>query len=1271
MFFRKRQNLLDLLKKRQKEAAQDVCIGRDAELSLFRENVERPPDERRWYLCNVHGQGGTGKTLLMQRFRQVAEEHDAFTAWSDEHQRGVLEVMVRLADELKQQGIKAKTFHERYKKYRQLRTDLEADPTAPKGTVEFIGSVATKLALEWSSKRLGIESLSDPIKDKASVWAGEYLSFIVRKFKKTDDVELLREPISVLTPLWLAGLREQGPRRSIVLFLDSHEQTSEYLDRWLLELLRPGYGEVPANILFAIAGQKALERDVWNKHQSAIVQMPLESFTEEQTSACLSRAGPVNDKFAADIFRVTQGLPVLVASLSIERASEAVVIDPLGTVLDCFLKGVTPQQRQLAVDAALPRRINRDVLAQLTEPADTDSFSGWLKSRAFVLKRPDGWEYHAVVRPLMLEHTRRESPERWAWLHQRLGAHYSRLQVNLGLEEGQRERDSIWQKYALEELYHRICESPHRAQGHALNGFLSALKAQRAFAIAWAETLQQAEDDAAVPSPLRWGTRLLSALKDYQEGRFPEATEPFTRLLEEDCIEKKMRAIAFNWRGYLLYLARNLEDALSSMSEAVTLDPDESEYLQDRSRVFMLVGRLDDALADLDRAIEREPDAVACIVMRCMVYMRLGRMEESITDARRLRKLRPDDPGIWAVDLLPLVAKGDFHGAVDVSSRILSQLPRFVQQFREGLGTRPPEAMRQELEFLFVALGIPADYARTAVARAMDFVQSDSKSLLGALQALMLAFKGSHYMQTGQTALAVDSFTEAIELTPWDPFLLIERARARVQLRQIEGALADYDRAVELAPTLAEPVAARGEFHLTQSGYEKALWDLDCAAKLRPTAHGFNRLSWVHSLLGHWSDALVAKRRASELKPDDLMLRFGQIALLRATGDIAGVADVYAHLAARVADFTQQLHTHLSVPDRALRLERIHNWMSSMLMVPSSELDLVEVLMEISEGNLGVGIKAFEAYATSSKAALLHKEGRHEEALEAYGQAAAIDPDNLQYLLKRVEIYEVLGRKEERRAEVERLLEVRPQFAFSLCIQALLFLSLSRPQKANEACSLALARRPEWDAIRTFVWSTQLLLGEYETVLSGINAFIATRPNDLDVLKIRIVAYWILRRHDEALADLNVLAARDVDSSGQWQEGRGEILASCGRYAEAIECHRQVLARNPENWRAALGLLVSKIRSEERPASPEEVAIVRIKLQAAADTTDKALLLAKRAGLEALAGNIEQAFEFLQQAATMNPIYVHMATVDPAWHELRGDPRFQALLARAIPQLQA
>lgn len=1271
MIFRKRTNLLDLLKKRQQEEFQAACIGRDKEILLFQENVKSSPEARQWYLCNIYGQAGFGKTFLMQRFCQVAEEHKALTAWSDEHQRGVLDVMVRIADELKQQGIKAKAFHERYKKYRQLRAELEADPTAPKGTVEFFGSMATKLALEWSSKRLGLEGLSDPIKDKASAWAGEYLAFIMRKFKKTDDVELLREPITVLTPLWLAGLREQGSRRSIVLFLDSHEQTSEYLDKWLLELLRQGYGEVPANILFVVAGQMGLERDAWKKHQGAILPMPLEPFTEDQTRSCLSRSRPVNEQLAADIFRLTQGLPVLVASLSIERGSDAVVIDPHATVLDYFLKGGSPQQRLLAVDAALPRRLNRDVLVQLMAPAEVDSFSVWLKSRGFALKRTGGWEYHSVFRPLMLEHKRNESLAGWAELHQRLGAYYSKLQADLGLGDEEREKDSVWQKYALEELYHRLCENPRRARSHALNGFLSALKSQRAFAISWAETLQQAEEDAAVLAPLRWGRQLLSALKGYQEGRFQESTEPFTRLLNEDCIEQKMRAVALNWRGYLFYLARNLEDALRSLSEAVTLDPDESEYLLDRSRVFVVLGRINDALTSLDRAIEKEPDALGCIVMRCMVYMRLGRIEESIADARKLRELRPDDLSLLAVDLLPLLATGDFNRASDVSSRILNQLPRFMQQFREGMGARPPEVMRLELEFLFLAMGMPADYSRTAAERSLTFAQSNPMFLANAFRAAMAGFKGAHYLRSGQPELAVEVFTEAIDLNPSDPFLLLVRAQAYVQMSQFEAALEDHNRAVELAPTLAEPVFARGDFHFTRGSYEDALRDLDCAAKLHPTVNNLNRLSSVLCVLRRWPEALAAKRQASELKPDDLMLRFGQISLLRAVGDLAGVVAVYAHLAERAADFTHQLHASLSVSDRKRKLDSIHNWILSMGLLPSSEPDLVEILVEISDGNLGVGIRAFEAYALSSRAALLHEKKRHEEALAAYGQAAAIDPDNLSYLLKRAELFMALGRAEEHRVEVQRILSVQPQFAFSLCIQAKLFLSLARYQKAKEVCALALARRLDLDAVRTFVWTVQLLLGEYETVLSSIHDFLADHPNELSAHQLRIMLHWLLNRHDEAIAELDLLVSRDVTSFRQWQELRGEILASCGRYAEAMECHIQVLARAPENWRAALGLLTSRLRSEGRPANAEEVAEVRALLLAAPETTDKALLLARRAGLEALARNVEQALELLQQVVILNPILVRMANAEPAWLELREDPRFQSLLSRATPQLQA
>jgi len=533
-------SLQDVLRGRQREE----FVGREEQLTFFHRNLKYAVDDRRrYFVINVSGQGGVGKTWLLRRFEKIAGECGAVTACTDEAEEDVPAVMNRLAGQFAAQGCPLDDFAGRYKVYQQRQQEIEADPNAPPGLFASLGRAVVKGGLEFGPSLVPgpggvvlskvVERVVD--KEAAADWGGQVTSYLAHKIGNKDEVRLVRQPVEVLTPLFLAGLREVAGKHPLALFFDTYERTGRFLDAWLRALLEGRYGAVPASVVLVVAGRHELDRNDWAPYEKLLDRLPLDPFTEEEARAYLESQGVDDERVVEVILALSGRLPLLVVMLAAESPDDpAQVGDLSGIAVERFLKWVADdRQRQVALDAALPRRFDRDVVAVLMGEEEAGALFAWLKGMPFVEERREaGWVYHEVVRTQMLRCKRRESPRGWAGLHGRLAGYYEGLRDGLGLDEAAGRRDEDWQGYALEGLYHRLCRSPRGEVTAALKGFVAAWEAGWAFARRWAGVVGQAGEDAGSEVAVGWGRRLRKGVEALVEERYEETVGMFYALLE-------------------------------------------------------------------------------------------------------------------------------------------------------------------------------------------------------------------------------------------------------------------------------------------------------------------------------------------------------------------------------------------------------------------------------------------------------------------------------------------------------------------------------------------------------------------------------------------------------------------------------------------------------------------------------------------------------------------------------------------------------------------
>jgi len=154
---------------------------------------------------------------------------------------------------------------------------------------------------------------------------------------------------------------------------------------------------------------------------------------------------------------------------------------------------------------------------------------------------------------------------------------------------------------------------------------------------------------------------------------------------------------------------------------------------------------------------------------------------------------------------------------------------------------------------VFVALALPCVQGQ-APRSAEDYLKS-----------------GITHFQSGDTSAALTDLNAALELNPnfVDAFLM--RAAIRSKLKDSDGVLADYSKAIELAPA-AKGIEAvftnRGMVRLQRGDINGALADLERAVSINPqVAEIYNGRAIVRLQKGDLAGALADYERVIELKP--------------------------------------------------------------------------------------------------------------------------------------------------------------------------------------------------------------------------------------------------------------------------------------------------------------------------------------------------------------------------------------------------------------------
>ncbi|MGK4586156.1 tetratricopeptide repeat protein [Kitasatospora sp. HPMI-4] len=858
----------DLIRGHQKAS----FIGRHRELEWFRENLRLPVEERR-FILSIHGTAGVGKSYLLDQLRQGAEqEGQAVSARVDEGFESLFAVVESLGNQLVRQGLSMKAFRKQLDAVRQQREqtgDVPADagPSPVSRIVAGVGLAAAQ-SIPVVGPIAGMVSV-----DHVAEGAHRISTVLGERRRRGEDLGGGVE--TMLTSALLEGLRAESGPKPVLLCFDTYELLEPLVDSWLRALVGGRYGEVPAETMLVVSGQRSLDTYRWAPFLAVIASLPLEVFTEAEARQYLASRQITDAEIVSVILALSGRLPVLVATLAQSRPqSPDEVGDPSGDAVQRFLKWEPDtQRRNLAIRCALPRTVDHTVLDVL-HPDVTDAPYLWLRSLPFVRESGAAMRYHQVVRDAMIRYQRIALPSQWELTHRGLANRFGALRAQAAENHNAGETTDVWRRHRLEELYHLLCADGAARLPEALaEAALAADLSRREDARAWAQMLLEAGVDSGHAEIRRWGQRLLEAWEDTWW-----STTFVTALLDGAALEGHARAAALSARARARYLQGQYPEAAGDSDQALASWPGNPRFLCLRSEIHAAMGQFPEAALVATRSIELAPNLTDAYIALACAELGMNHTTEALTAYSSALEVAPENETV-------LLGLSTVHSVLEDMETALSFCER-------ALAVSESASSVAERAEIFAATG-RSEEAKADVERALSIDRSVSVLLACADVQITL----------GRTDLARALAREAEQMAPDQAGTYVSLSWIAHRCGQLDDAETFSKKAIDLAPYNPEYASSRGTLMWILGHHTQAVEAYDRALQLRP-----DWIQWLtargccHELTGDLESTFRDFSRVAELEPQNVDSKIHMSSRLIALGRYAEALDRLADPQNETAD---------------------------------------------------------------------------------------------------------------------------------------------------------------------------------------------------------------------------------------------------------------------------------------------------------------------------------------------------------------------------------